>query len=75
MSQWISELNTWVYGIVTGLLAGILYLVRKIHTNEKQIELLKQEIATREEYRKDNDTQIKEQLKELRDDIKSILNK
>lgn len=71
----IGDWSTWMYGLVSGLIAGVIYLIRKINTNEKAIELLKQEIATREDYRKERDAEVKETLKELRDDIKNILNK
>lgn len=75
MSQWVSELNTWVYGIVTGLIAGIIWLIRKVVTNEKQLDLLKQELTTREEYRKEAEQKINEHLSELRSDIKNLLSK
>jgi hypothetical protein len=75
MSQWISELNTWVYGVVSGLIAGIIWLIRKVITNERQVELLKQEITLREETRKETEQEIKEHLSELRSDIKGLLNR
>lgn len=73
MNEWVGELNVWLYGIVSSLLGAVVVLVRKINTNEKQIEMLKQEIATREEYRKERDEQIKDQLAELRSDVKSLM--
>lgn len=71
----IGDWSTWMYGLVSGLIAGVVYLVRKINTNEKQIELLKQEITLREEVRLRSEDEIKGHLRELRDDIKSIMHK
>lgn len=73
MSDWISELNTWVYGVASSAAFGIVYLIRKINTNEKQITLLKQEIALREEYRKARDETLNNQLSEIRDDVKQLM--
>lgn len=50
-------------------------LVRKILTNEKQLELLKQQLALQEENRKERDAVIQSQLSELRDDVKEIMRK
>lgn len=71
----IGDWSTWMYGLISGLVAGVIYLIRKINTNEKQIELLKQEIGIREETRLRSETEIKEHLRELRDDIKSLMHK
>jgi uncharacterized membrane protein (DUF106 family) len=71
--DWIGEINTWLYGIASASVGAIIVLVRKINTNEKQIELLKREIATREEFRKERDEEIKGQLKELRSDVKALM--
>lgn len=73
MSEWFGEINTWLYGIASGAVGAVIVLVRKINTNEKQIDLLKQEIATREEFRKERDEEIKGQLAELRSDVKALM--
>lgn len=73
MSEWWSEINVWLYGIASACVGAIIVLVRKIHTNEKQIDLLKQEIATREEFRRERDNEIKGQLAELRSDVKALM--
>lgn len=73
MNDWISEINVWLYGLASACVGAIIVLVRKIHTNEKQIEMLKQEIATREEFRRERDNEIKGQLAELRSDIKALM--
>jgi hypothetical protein len=73
MSEWIGEVNTWLYGIASAAVGAVVVLIRKINTNEKQIELLKQEIATREEFRRERDNEIKGQLSELRSDVKVLM--
>jgi membrane protein involved in colicin uptake len=75
MHDWISDVNVWLYGIASSLAGAVVVLVRKVYTNEKQIQLLQAEITTREEYRKEKDEEIKEQLTEMRNDIKSLLSK
>jgi len=61
-----------VYGVASSAAFGIVYLIRKINTNEKQIDLLKAEIALREEYRKARDEALNAQLSEIRDDVKQL---
>lgn len=73
MSEWMSELNTWAYGIATAIVAGATVLIRKIITNETQINLLKAEITVREEYRKQRDEAFNAQLSEIRDDVKQLM--
>lgn len=68
-----SDINTWLYGIATGLLASVIWLLRKVNTNEKKIEILQGEINIRAENRKDLDESIKSELREMRDDIKSLM--
>lgn len=75
MNDWISEINVWLYGIVSGLIAGIIWLLRKVNTNEAQIELLKKEIELRTEAAKDSEAEIKAHLSEMRSDIKSLMSK
>ena len=74
MNDWISEINTWLYGIASTSVGAIFVLARKIITNEQQINLLKQEISVRKEYEKDRDAKIEEQIKELRQDVKALVN-
>lgn len=66
--QW-EDINMWLYGVASSLGALVIVLVRKVFTNEKQIELLKQQINAQEgrfaEFRND--------LKEVRDDIKILI--
>lgn len=68
-----SELNTWAYGAVSALVLGIIALVRRLITNEKQIELLKTEIKMREEYRHLHDQRLDANMQEMRTDIKLLI--
>jgi len=73
MTDMISEINTWIYGIVSAIVIGIVGLVRRLITNEKQIELLKKEIAMREEYRVQRDDRLDSHMLEMRTDIKLLM--
>lgn len=70
-----SHINTWLYGIFGMLVAGVLYLLRTIFTNQKQIELLQQRIELQEVYSRHRDSNLDTQLKEIRTDIKSMMNR
>jgi len=71
--NWQFNLETWLYGLVSALAGAVVLLIRKIYTNEGQLKLLKAEIQAREEFNRQRDEQIKEQLKELRDDVKVLM--
>jgi hypothetical protein len=68
-----SNINTWLYGIVMTLVGGIIYLVRRVFTNQAELELLKQRLELYEHYRKEQTAEIKNQLIEIRSDIKSLM--
>lgn len=68
-----SNVNTWLYGIAMTLLGGIIYLVRRVFTNQAELELLKQRLELYEHYRKEQTAVIHNQLIEIRTDIKSIM--
>lgn len=67
------NLNAWLYGIASALAGFVVLLIRKVLTNERQLELLKQQLNIQEENRKERDSQIQSQLSELRTDIKIIM--
>lgn len=71
MMDW-SNVNTWLYGIAMTLLGGIVYLVRRVFTNQAEIELLKQRLELYEHYRKEQTSEIKNQLIEIRSDLKAL---
>lgn len=84
MFDWWTQLNNLIYVIMGAIVGAFVLLVRKIFTNERQIELLKAEIKQRNETRKDYDDNlskelaenrqnIDKQLAEIRHDIKNLL--
>lgn len=84
MFDWWTQLNNFIYVIMGSIVGAFVLLVRKIFTNERQIELLKAEIKQRNESRKDYDenlrveladnrSNIDKQLAEIRHDIKNLL--
>lgn len=72
MPSWL-DINVWLYGVVSGLIAAIVILIRKVLTNEKQIDLLRQTLSDREVYRKERDERLDDQLSEIRNDIKALM--
>ena len=68
-----SDINMWAYGLVTGLVGGIIYLIRTVFTNQTEITLLKQLINSQDDYRKERDLKLDHQLVEIRSDIKSLV--
>lgn len=84
MFDWWTQLNNFIYVIMGSIVGAFVLLVRKIFTNERQIELLKAEIKQRNESQKDYDenlrveladnrSNIDKQLAEIRHDIKNLL--
>ncbi|WP_412550525.1 hypothetical protein [Shimia sp. MIT910701] len=60
---------------VVSFLGGIVWVVRRIFTNQKQIELLQTELGAREEMRQRDRADLQEvkgDVKELRSDIRSL---
>ncbi len=56
------NINMWLYGVASALLAGTIYLVRKVFTADKKIALLEQQL-----------TNMNDDVKEMKDDIKSLI--
>lgn len=67
------NVNTWLYGTAMTLLGGIIYLIRRVFTNQAEIELLKQRLELYEHYRKEQASIMQNQLIEIRTDIKSLM--
>lgn len=55
--------------------ASVLYLLRVIFTNQKEIGLLQQRIEIQEAYSRHRDSNLDNQLREIRTDIKSMMNR
>ena len=67
---------------VAMLLSGMAWLVRRILTNQKQIELLQREIKMRDERRREDRVfieksfdDVKSDMKEMREDIRTLFNR
>lgn len=67
------DLNMYVYGVISALATGVVLLVRKVITNERQIDLLRQEITIRNEAYQEANKEMKEQLSEIRADVKQLM--
>lgn len=73
MDKLWAELNVYIYGLVSALITGVVILIRKVITNEKQIELLKQHITQQENFSLERNDDIKAQLSEIRSDVKQLM--
>lgn len=69
------DISVYLYGVISTLATAVIILVRKVLTNEKQLELLKQEIALREQHNKEVRDKIDASLTEIRTDIKLLMGK
>lgn len=69
------DVRDYILTVVTALLAGIGFLIRKILTSEAKINLLEQALNDLQQERKDHDDKVDEMLTELRVDIKNLLSR
>ena len=63
---------------VVGMFGGIAWLVRRVFTNQKQIEMLSKEVKSRDEMRqrdREDVTAMREDFKELRKDVMTLFQK
>lgn len=72
----LQSVVTWA---VVGFLGGILWLVRRVFTNQKQIELMQQALHDRDSQREVERAEVNRQLddikdsqREIKDDIKKL---
>jgi len=65
LNDWINEI---VVGVVTAILGGITWLIRTVLTNQKQIDMLKEDLNSRDIQRGED----REMWRELRDDVKEV---
>ena len=71
--SWWTQLNNFLYIVMGSVVGAFVLLIRKVFTNEKEIELLKAEIKQRNEARRELDEKLKDELAENRDNINSQL--
>lgn len=67
-----SNVATWASVTILG---GMVWVVRRVFTNQKQIELLQADLKSREEMRqrdREDFAEVKSDLKELRQDVKGL---
>lgn len=67
------DIRQFYVTIMVSIAGGVGFLIRKIFTSERQIELLKQELISLQASRQNNDKDLKNQLSEMRHDIKNLL--
>lgn len=72
VSEYIEQFIT---GIVVMLVTGVTWLFRTVFTNQKEIALLKEEIANRQHMREEDREVLLSMKKEQKEDIKEIKTK
>lgn len=67
------DIRQFYVTILVSVAGGIGFLVRKIFTSERQIQILEANLNALQESREAHDRDIKEDLNEIRHDIKNLL--
>lgn len=67
--SWWTQLNSFLYIVMGSVVGAFVLLIRKVFTNEKEIELLKAEIKHGNETRRDLDEKLRIELSENRENI------
>jgi hypothetical protein len=74
--------GSMIAAAAAAIVSGSVWLVRRILTNQKQIELLQREIAMRDERRRDDRQfiessfdDVKSGMNEMREDIRTLFNR
>lgn len=67
------DIRQFYVTIMVSVAGGIGFLIRKIFTSEKQIQLLEQRLTALQASRDSHDKEMKEDLTEIRHDIKNLL--
>lgn len=74
--MWVSEyIEQFITGIIVMLIGGVTWLFRTVFTNQKEIALLKEEIATRTHMREEDREVLLAMKTELKQDSKEIRQK
>lgn len=66
------RLDDLIWLAVTMTVSGVVYLVRRVFTNQKQIEMLRQEIDAREQKRTEANRVIEVSLSKLEDGLEEV---
>lgn len=67
------EIREIYLSLFTATLGGIGFMIRKIFTSERKIELLEQTLEELKSGRESRDKELNSQLSEIRHDIKNLL--
>ena len=67
------DIRQFYVTILVSVAGGIGFLIRKIFTSETQIEMLKNTLTGLQKSRDEHDKEMKEDLAEIRHDIKNLL--
>lgn len=67
------DIRQFYVTILVSVAGGIGFLIRKIFTSERQIELLEHRLTALQKSRDSHDEEMKESLSEIRHDIKNLL--
>lgn len=74
--MWVSDyIEQFITGIIVMLIGGVTWLFRTVFTNQKEIALLKEEIATRTHMREEDRHVLLTMKSELKEDSKEIRKK
>ena len=69
------DIRQFYVTILVSVAGGVGFLIRKIFTSERQIDLLKQELRNLQISRENHDENVDKQLTEIRHDIKNLLSR
>jgi hypothetical protein len=69
----IQDFDNYIYGAISAAATGGVLLIRKVLTNEAKLRLLQQEISQREEFRKERDKKLEDQLSEIKDNVNTLI--
>lgn len=70
---WTEIVNSLIAAAGAAVVGFVGLLIRKIFTSEKRIALLEAEIEQREDYRKERDLFLNDQLSTIQYDIKRLI--
>ena len=77
MTEWLEKLSTGIALAVVGAIGGFMtWVVRRLLTNQKEIEILRSELQARDTLRQESRKAFEEtqkDIRELRRDIHSLL--
>lgn len=67
------DIRQFYVTIMVSIAGGVGFLIRKIFTSERQIQLLESRLTALQISRDEHDKEVREDLSEIRHDIKNLL--